>query len=44
MWRGKVDVNWAKSHHLLWYEEEVGGGKAGDHSQAPLDAKAIKTG
>jgi formate dehydrogenase subunit gamma len=43
MWGGEVDVNWAKSHHLLWYEEEVGG-KAADRSRAPLDAKAIKTG
>lgn len=23
MGSGDVDVNWAKSHHLLWYEEEV---------------------
>jgi formate dehydrogenase subunit gamma len=22
---GDVDVNWAKSHHSLWYEEEMGG-------------------
>jgi formate dehydrogenase subunit gamma len=43
MWRGEVDVNWAKSHHMLWYEKEVGG-KATDRSQAPLDAKAVKTG
>lgn len=21
MWEGKVDVNWAKQHHDLWYEE-----------------------
>jgi formate dehydrogenase subunit gamma len=43
MWGGEVDVNWAKSHHLLWYEEEVGG-KAVDRSRASLDTKAIKTG
>ncbi|MGA9084922.1 MAG: formate dehydrogenase subunit gamma, partial [Pseudolabrys sp.] len=23
MVRGDVDVNWAKSHHLLWYEDEL---------------------
>jgi len=23
---GAVDVNWAKHHHSLWYEEHMGGG------------------
>jgi len=23
MANGEVDVNWAKSHHSLWYEEEM---------------------
>ena len=22
---GEVDVNWAKSHHSLWYKEEIRG-------------------
>jgi formate dehydrogenase subunit gamma len=22
MWNGKVDVNWAKQHHSVWFEEE----------------------
>jgi formate dehydrogenase subunit gamma len=26
MWDGKVDENWAKQHHSLWYEEEKGKG------------------
>jgi len=25
---GNVDVNWAKEHHSLWYEEEMGSGRA----------------
>ena len=28
MSNGTVDVNWAKEHHNLWYEEEVQGGGA----------------
>ena len=28
---GDVDVNWAKSHHSLWYEQEMGG-KGADRS------------
>lgn len=43
MANGYVDVNWAKSHHSLWYEEEMGGKRA-DGSQAPPDASAVKTG
>ncbi len=31
MANGDVDVNWAKSHHSLWYEEEMGG-KGADRS------------
>jgi formate dehydrogenase subunit gamma len=23
MWDGEVDVNWAKSHHVLWYKEQM---------------------
>ena len=26
MMTGDVDVNWAKHHHSLWYEEHMGGG------------------
>ena len=29
MWDGTVDVNWAKEHHNLWYEEEMAKGRAG---------------
>lgn len=43
MANGYVDVNWAKSHHSLWYEEEMGG-KSADRSQAPPDARTVKTG
>jgi cytochrome b subunit of formate dehydrogenase len=24
MWDGTVDVNWAREHHKLWIEEEIG--------------------
>jgi formate dehydrogenase subunit gamma len=24
MWDGTVDVNWAREHHRLWLEEEIG--------------------
>jgi formate dehydrogenase subunit gamma len=40
---GEVDVNWAKSHHSLWYEEEIAG-NAADRSQAPSTARAFKSG
>ena len=40
---GDVDVNWAKSHHSLWYEEEIAG-NAADRSQAPSTARAFKSG
>lgn len=39
---GDVDVNWAKSHHSLWYEE-VTGGNATLRSQAPSNARAFKS-
>ena len=34
---GDVDVNWAKSHHLLWYEELSR--KDGKRSEAPSKAR-----
>jgi formate dehydrogenase subunit gamma len=40
---GSVDVNWAKSHHSLWYEEEMSG-NGGDRSQVPTNASALKSG
>lgn len=40
---GEVDVNWAKSHHSLWYEKEIGSIVA-DRSQAPSNARAFKSG
>ena len=30
---GNVDLNWAKEHHSLWVEEEMGGGARGARSQ-----------
>jgi formate dehydrogenase subunit gamma len=30
---GEVDANWAKSHHSLWYQEEMAG-EAADRSRA----------
>jgi formate dehydrogenase subunit gamma len=27
MWTGKVDLNWAKTHHKLWLEEEIAKGR-----------------
>jgi formate dehydrogenase subunit gamma len=30
MWTGEVDFNWAKEHHNLWLEEELGG--SADHA------------
>jgi formate dehydrogenase subunit gamma len=42
MGTGDVDVNWAKSHHLLWYEEEIAAsGK--DRPQVQIGPTAIKT-
>jgi formate dehydrogenase subunit gamma len=26
MWDGTVDENWAKQHHVIWYEREIGKG------------------
>jgi len=37
MGTGEVDVNWAKSHHSLWYEEEMGRARA---DQSPTRPKA----
>jgi formate dehydrogenase subunit gamma len=28
MGTGEVDLNWAKEHHSLWVEEELGRGRA----------------
>jgi formate dehydrogenase subunit gamma len=28
MWDGTVDVNWAREHHKVWIEEEIGKGAA----------------
>jgi len=33
MSQGTVDVNWAKEHHPLWYEEEQGQGAGSAHTQ-----------
>jgi formate dehydrogenase subunit gamma len=33
MSQGTVDVNWAKEHHPLWYEEEQGQGTGGARTQ-----------
>jgi len=41
---GDVDVNWAKSHHLLWYQEEMSGKEKGPSSKSELRADALKTG
>ena len=38
---GEVDINWAKAHHSLWYEEEMAGKKA-DRSQAQSNTRAFK--
>ena len=37
MGTGEVDVNWAKSHHSLWYEEETGRARS---DQSPTRPKA----
>jgi formate dehydrogenase subunit gamma len=39
---GDVDVNWGKSHHSLWYKEVMGGSGA-DRTQAPSNARALKS-
>jgi formate dehydrogenase subunit gamma len=36
---GDVDVNWAKSHHLLWYEEEL---RRKSAERAPPTARKLK--
>jgi formate dehydrogenase subunit gamma len=36
---GEVDVNWAKAHHVLWYDEEMA--RASD--ARPQDATGVKT-
>ncbi len=43
MTTGEVDINWAKAHHSLWYEEEMGGQKA-DRSKAQSNKRAFKVG
>jgi formate dehydrogenase subunit gamma len=35
MWDGTVDVNWAKEHHDLWYEQEVKKGHVGQPQPPP---------
>ena len=35
MWDGTVDVNWAKQHHPIWFEEEQARGKAPSSSAQP---------
>ncbi len=35
---GNVDLNWAKEHHSLWVEEEMGSGAcAGARRHAPAE-------
>ena len=41
---GDVDVNWAKSHHLLWYQQEMSGKEKDPSSKSELRADALKTG
>ena len=41
MGTGDVDVNWAKSHHSLWYEEETAG-RGEDRPQMQIGPTAIK--
>ncbi|HXW26630.1 MAG TPA: formate dehydrogenase subunit gamma [Xanthobacteraceae bacterium] len=38
MWSGEVDVNWAKSHHSLWYDEQMARGEA-----TPTDVRSPAT-
>ncbi len=39
MWSGRVDRNWAKEHHDLWFDEATGGKgaatRSGDHKGKP---------
>ncbi len=42
MGTGDVDVNWAKSHHSLWYEEETAA-RGEDRLQVQIGPTAIKT-
>jgi formate dehydrogenase subunit gamma len=41
---GEVDVNWAKSHHSLWYEEEMAGKGADGSSQDPAQQQSGASG
>jgi formate dehydrogenase subunit gamma len=40
MWDGQVDVNWAKTHHSLWYQEEMAHGGAPSGSSRPIASPA----
>jgi formate dehydrogenase subunit gamma len=40
MWDGTVDENWAKQHHSIWYEREVGKGNV---PVVPSEGKAQPT-
>lgn len=37
MGTGNVDVNWAKEHHSLWAEEELGAGRAARGAMRPAE-------
>jgi formate dehydrogenase subunit gamma len=37
MGTGNVDVNWAKEHHSLWAEEEMGAGRAARGAMRPAE-------
>src|SRR5437762_2504183 len=39
MGSGDVDVNWAKEHHNLWLEEEMGGARSGRGAPRPTPAE-----
>ena len=39
MGSGEVDVNWAKEHHSLWLEEEMGGARRGGATPRPTPAE-----
>ena len=39
MGSGDVDVNWAKEHHNLWLEEEMGGARSGRGAARPTPAE-----
>ena len=36
MWKGRVDVNWAATHHPLWLEQEVAKGHAPRDALPPM--------